>query len=187
MYFKVESRKNEFKHDCNSKLIMGIAVSERRAILFYANGKFFDYDLFEKKIVYSSSLGERPFKGVAVNPKEIVCMLADSRRVIAINIARKEIAEVCRLPLHSTHDEVRDRNIFFLSSIHSFKLTRSFYIEENNEDDNKKRIVYFPDSPSYKDNHLMREYDSAGLIFEPMDQSGRLAVYRQHPEPDKKW
>jgi|JI6StandDraft_1071083.scaffolds.fasta_scaffold05931_10 hypothetical protein len=33
----------------------------------------------------------------------------------------------------------------------------------------------------------MREYDSAGFIFEPMDQSYRIAVYKQHPEPDKKW
>jgi|JI6StandDraft_1071083.scaffolds.fasta_scaffold05931_11 hypothetical protein len=144
MYFKIESRKNEFKHDSNSKLISGIAVGERRAILFYANGKFFDYDLFDKKILYSSTLGERPFKGVAVNPREIVCMLSESRKVITINIVKKEITEVCKLPFQSTHDETRDRNIFFLSNIHSFKLSHSFYLEENNEDENKKRIVYFP-------------------------------------------
>jgi hypothetical protein len=46
MYFWVESRKNEFKHGSNSKLIMGVAIGERRAILFYSNGKFFDYDLY---------------------------------------------------------------------------------------------------------------------------------------------
>ena len=33
----------------------------------------------------------------------------------------------------------------------------------------------------------MREYDSAGFIFEPMDQSYRIAVYKQHPEKKKKW
>jgi hypothetical protein len=75
------------------------------------------------------------------------------------------------LPLVSTHDEVRDRNIFFLSNIHSFKLSRSFFIEENNEEENKKQIVYFPESKNYKENHIVREYDSLGLIFEPIDQS----------------
>jgi hypothetical protein len=68
---------------------MGVAVGERRAILFYSSGKFFDYDLFEKKIVYTSTLGEKPFRGVAINPHEIVCMMSDSRKVISINTVTK--------------------------------------------------------------------------------------------------
>jgi hypothetical protein len=70
---------------------------------------------------------------VAINPREIVCMMSDSRKVITINIVKREISEICKLPIVSTHDEMRDRNIFFLSNIHSFKLSHSFFIEENNE------------------------------------------------------
>lgn len=45
MYFKIDSRKNEFKHNSNGKLMLGLSIGQRRALFFYSNGKFFDYNL----------------------------------------------------------------------------------------------------------------------------------------------
>lgn len=34
---------------------------------------------------------------------------------------------------------------------------------------------------------MVREYESAGLVFEPIDQASRIAIYRQHADSERKW
>lgn len=77
-----------------------------------------------------------------INHDEVL-VITESKKLIKLNIETKNYIDVCKLPRVLTGDELKDRNTFYSTEIITFRKSKSFYIKEVIEDDNKIRITYF--------------------------------------------
>lgn len=112
MYFKIISEKHTFQHNSSSKLIYGLPIDLHKVLLFYSNGRYYEYDLCSAKIVNSWMLPEKPIRISYLNNKSVLIM-TESRKLVLLDLEKQSYSDITKLPKVITGQELKDRNTFF--------------------------------------------------------------------------